>query len=210
MRSRILPPYLRASVSGTAQVETKQAGWPKSISPNFSDWQRGDILLVHASGTPKDWAIQTGQKLSFNRATRDGANFVHAGIYVGGTDIVDVTTSLGLAQRSVWAYAETCPLALMRLAGKSKAERERISDCAVAWATGKQPYSLLALLMSKLVPNTTPDRDHLYCSTFVGKVVEDGCTLQLHGPLQYRPLYPGTLSEHAALDRVGLEWRRCT
>ena len=86
---------------GNAPVETKVApNWPHSLCPNFSDWLPGDIVLFRSGRQLKDTAIVLAQACSFSPVTRSGCHFVHAAIYVGDGDIVDITAS-GLAKRSI-------------------------------------------------------------------------------------------------------------
>lgn len=208
MRSLLLPTVGNADLSdGPPREPSPPRGWPGHLVPNFSEWLPGDIILVESSGSPRDMAITIGQLLSFNSATRAGSAFVHAAVYVGGGEIVDITTGLGVAKRLIWPYCQTSALASRRVPNLTSSERDHIAAKASKFAMSGQPYSWWALTLSKLLPNTVPDPDHLYCSTLVGDMVDKGCGVQLHGPSQFRPLYPGTLAGHPALDPVELEWR---
>lgn len=208
MRSGLLPVVGAADLSDSPPREySAPAGWPGHIVPNFSEWCLGDIVLVHSDGSAKDVLISAGQAASRSRATRDGCMFVHAAVYVGDDSIVDMTVAHGLAKRSIWPYCQTNPIVLRRIPNLTLHERFRIADEAELLARGGHNYSWWSLILSKLVPGTVPDPQNLYCSTFVGEVVDRGCGLQLYFQPAYRPLYPGTLAEHQALDVVDLEWR---
>ena len=208
MRSLELPKVGDADLSDGPPVEPLvPALWPGTTVPNFSQWLPADIVLVHSSGSFKDLAISASQLASFNRATRAGFQYVHAALYVGNGEIIDSTATLGLARRSLWEYVKDHRVALRRLPGLLQAERDLIVAKAEAMQRLALPYSRWELIWSKLVPNTLPDPEHLYCSTFIAHVVENGGGPQLAAQTMYRPLYPATLAEHRALDAIELEWR---
>jgi hypothetical protein len=97
---------------------------------------------------------------------------------------------------------------LRRLCNLSMSQRNDIVQVANSLAASAQNYSWWELALSKLIPQTTPHPDKLFCSTLVGHAVQKACGVQLHALPIYRPLYPGTLAEHQGLDMVELEWRR--
>ncbi|MCU0940147.1 MAG: hypothetical protein MUC86_13680 [Burkholderiaceae bacterium] len=197
-----------ADLSDSPPVEPLlPANWPGTVVPNLSQWQAADIVLVHSSGSLKDLAISASQWASFNRATRVGCQYVHAALYVGDGEIIDSTTALGLARRSLWDYVKDHRITLRRVPNLSQTERDRIVAEAEAMRLLQLPYSRWELIWSKLVPNTLPDPEHLYCSTFIGHVVNKGAGRQLAAQTMYRPLYPATLAEHKGLDAIELEWR---
>lgn len=211
MRSLELPKVGDADLSDGPPVEPLvPASWPNTIVPNFSQWLAADIVLVHSSGSLKDLGIAASQVLSFNRATRIGCRYVHAALYVGDGEIIDSTAALGLARRSLWEYVKDHRVALRRVPNLMQADRDRIVAVAEAMRLLQLPYSHWELIWSKLVPNTLPDPEHLYCSSLIGHVVERGGGPQLAAQTMYRPLYPATLAEHKALDAIELEWRPAT
>jgi uncharacterized protein YycO len=184
--------------------------WPASLRlcPNFSDWLPGDIVLVRTRGFghAKDMAIVSMQAASFNKPTRDGQNYVHAAIYVGNGDIVDITAA-GVARRSVWTYCQDHAVIVRRYGDLSRAQRIDIAQFALSLVPQGQAYSWAELVKSKIVPGTIPQNNALYCSTLVGLAYQRAAGVQLHARSFYKPLYPGTLAQHYALEVVDLEWR---
>lgn len=206
-----LAPYRETETSlltSDRRIETQvPPGWSHPKCPNFGDWLPGDIFLVRSNGNAPHRAIEVAQRTSLNRATREGSVYVHAAVYVGNGEIVDITPKLGVARRSVWEYCERHAIALRRLPYLSPTDSDAIAVTANELATQGLSYSWGQLVLSKLVPKTIPQPEKLYCSTLVGHVFEQACDIQLHAQPMYRPLYPGTLAEHQALDVVLLEWR---
>lgn len=180
-------------------------GWPHSLVPNFSDWQPADIVLVANDGSLAGNAIVVSQRVSLSGATRAGAKYTHAALYVGNGILVDATVGDGIAQRTVWDYCQLRTLALRRVPRLSRAQANNI--VLKARSHLGQSYSWLGVIASKLIPKTEPNPDRLYCSTYVGLVVAQGSGRTLASMPQYKPLHPGTLAGHAGLDRVDLEWR---
>ena len=201
-----LPAFGLALLSGNEPSESL-AGWPEDICPNFSDWLPGDIVLIRSTGQGQDAIIEQGQRFSFNRATRDGSMYVHAAIYAGNGEIVDITRPLGIAKRSLWAYCQSNAVAVRRMRSLTMQQHQDIADHAQKLLPLGLDYSLAQLVLSKIIPKQAPNKDSLYCSTLVGLAVEKGCGKNLAGPWIYRPLHPGTLAEHQDLDPVQLEWR---
>ncbi len=192
---------------GNAPVETSvPPNWPDSLCPNFSDWLPGDIVLFRSGRQLKDTAIVLAQACSFSPVTRAGCHFVHAAIYVGEGDIVDITAS-GVAKRSVWTYCEHHTTTVRRYGGLDALERNSIAQFALSLVSQGHAYSWSQLVGSKLIPGTEPQTDGLYCSTLVGLAYQKAAGVQLHARWFYKPLYPATLSEHMVLDKVLLEWR---
>ena len=70
-----------------------------------------------------------------------------------------------------------------------------------------EPYSVIQVIISKLIPGTMPVLDALYCSTLVGLVVADATGVDLSSDPAHQPLHPGTLAAHPELTDVLLEWR---
>lgn len=192
-------------LSGFELREPVPPGWPSSRVPNFSDWQPADIVLVANDGSVAGNAIAWSQRASLSPATRVGAKYTHAALYVGSGMLIDATAGDGIAERSVWDYCQVRTLTLRRLPSLSQALADNIVLKARSHV-GKA-YSWLGVIASKLIPLTEPHPDRLYCSTFVGLVVAQGSGRQLASLPRYKPLHPGTLAGHAGLDRVGLEWR---
>lgn len=181
------------------------AGWPSQLVPNFSDWQPADIVLVGNDRTLAGNAIVASQYASLSGATRAGAQYTHAALYVGNGLLVDATAGAGIAERSVWDYCQFRMLALRRVPGLSRVQADNIVIKARSHL-GKS-YSWLGVIASKLIPQTEPNPDRLYCSTLVGLVVAQGSGRKLASIPRYKPLHPGTLAGHWGLDRVDLEWR---
>jgi len=208
LRSNFLPKVGDADLSDSPPTERSVPwGWPHTISPHFSDWAKGDIVLIESSGSLKDLGIVARQAVSRNRATRVGRTWVHAALYAGGGEIIDITLTLGAATRSLWVYCKDHDITVRRVPNLTDAQRDSTVDVASRLVARGVPYSKWQLIVSTLVPNTVPVPDELYCSTFVGYAFDAGCQIQLHAQSMYRPLYPGTLAEHQALDKVDLEWR---
>jgi cell wall-associated NlpC family hydrolase len=173
--------------------------------PNFSDWQPADIVLVGNDGTLAGNAIVGLQHASLSAATRAGAKYTHAALYAGNGMLIDATAGAGTAEHTVWDYCQLRTLALRRVPGLSRVQSDNIVLKARSHLGSS--YSWLGVIASKLIPQTEPNPDRLYCSTFIGLVVAQGSGRMLASMPRYRPLHPGTLAGHAGLDRVELEWR---
>jgi cell wall-associated NlpC family hydrolase len=183
------------------------AAWPGTYVPNFSDWQEGDIVLVHRTPDSIGLGIQASQAASFSPVTRAGAVCSHAAIYVGAGMVVDATVSAGVSAQSVWNYCQTRAIQVRRLTDPSIPMAD-IADIAVeAQRHIGRPYSLLQAIVSKVVPGSVPTPNALYCSTFVGLVVANATGYDLSFDPQHQPLHPGTLAAHPDLTDVLLEWR---
>lgn len=181
------------------------AKWPAPLVPNFSDWSEADIVLVGNDGTAAGNLIVTSQYASISAATRAGALYTHAALYIGNGMLIDSTAKVGIAARPVWEYCKDRQLTVRRVPGLSDAETSQIVSKAKSH-DGKA-YSWFQLIASKFIPLTEPHPEHLYCSTFVGLVVAQGSGRKLSSQWRHRPLHPGTLAGHGGLDTVLLEWR---
>jgi cell wall-associated NlpC family hydrolase len=173
--------------------------------PNFSDWQPADIVLVGNDGTLAGNSIVALQYASLSAATRAGAKCTHAALYVGNGMLIDATAGAGIAEHTVWDYCQFRALMLRRVPGLSRVQSDNIVRRARSHLGSS--YSWLGVIASKLIPQTEPNPDRLYCSTFIGLVVAQGSGRTLASMPRYKPLHPGTLAGHAGLDRVELEWR---
>lgn len=206
MHSAELPPVAQADLSDSPPRETTvPPGWPSPLVPNFSGWQPADIVLVGNDGTLAGNVIVASQYASLSGATRAGAKYTHAAIYVGNGMLVEAIVGAGVAERSVWDYCQFRTLALRRVPALSRAQASNIVLAARSHLG--QSYSWLGAIASKLIPQTEPNPDRLYCSTYVSLVVAQGSGRMLASMPRYKPLHPGTLAGHAGLDRVDLEWR---
>ena len=206
MLSPELPAVAQADLSDFPPREAAVPhGWPHPLVPNFSDWQPADIVLVGNDGTLAGNAIVMTQNASLSAATRAGAKFTHAALYVGSGMLIDATVGAGIAEHTVWDYCQFRTLALRRVPGLSQA----LADSIVLKARSHlgKSYSWLGVIASKLIPQTEPDPGRLYCSTYIGLVVAQGSGRKLASIPRYKPLHPGTLAGHAGLDHVALEWR---
>jgi hypothetical protein len=126
-----LPASTVVTAPGAAKVEPNvPPGWPHWLCPNFSDWQLGDIVLVRSNGSPKDRGIAALQYVSLSPATRAGFLYIHAAIYVGNGEIVDITAK-GVAKRSVWTYCEHHAITLRRSPDVTQPEQGRIVQFAL-------------------------------------------------------------------------------
>jgi cell wall-associated NlpC family hydrolase len=183
------------------------SGWPAKQVPNFSDWNAGDILLVHRTLDVVGRGIVLSQTLSLSPITSKGAEWTHAAIYVGGGILIDATLRKGVAAHSVWDYASTRQIRVRRIADPSVPASDIADIASEAHRHIGKSYSLLQAIASKLVPGTVPDPNALYCSTFVGLVVANATQIDLSSDPMHQPLHPGTLAEHGDLADVDLEWR---
>ena len=208
MASRVLPPATQAAeVVAPRREPNVPPGWPGSYVPNFSDWRLGDIVLVHRSADLVGAAIQAAQAASRSSVTKAGRVCSHAAIYVGDGEVVDATVDAGVALRSVWGYCQTRAIQLRRLVHPSIPASDIADIAAGARSHIGEPYSVLQVIISKLVPGTVPVPEALYCSTMVGLVVAEATGVDLSSAPIHQPLHPGTLAAHRELQDVLLEWR---
>ncbi len=187
----MLPAIGRAVVDGATPVEPQvPAGWCGHLVPNFSQWQRGDVLLVASDDSLASRGIQWVQGLARQRAVREAAHFTHAAVYIGDGDLIDVTREDGISRRAVWFYCRHRDLLVRRLPARGIPAPQIAAIAEVAARHVGEPYSVTAALFSKLIPGTEPDPKRLYCSTFVGLVVAEATGLQLAERRVQRPLHP--------------------
>ena len=208
MLSGLLPAIGDADLSDRPRDERAvPADWPGHLAPNFSEWAPGDIVLVDGDGSAGAIGIQLAQALSRNPQVRPAARFTHAAIYIGGGMLVDATRHDPIMKRSVWYYCQHRALMLRRLPDTAIPITD-IEDIAVAAISHiSKPYSLSAAIFSKLIPGTEPDPQRLYCSTFIGLVVDQATGVRLTAQREHRPLHPATLAVHPELRTVDVEWR---
>jgi cell wall-associated NlpC family hydrolase len=165
---------------GNAPVETKvPPNWPHPLCSKLSDWLPGDIVLFRSGRQLKDTAIVLAQACSFSPVSRAGCHFVHAAIYVGEGDIVDITAS-GVAKRSIWTYCEHHATTVRRYTGLDTLERNNIVQFALSLVSQGHAYSWSQLVGLTLIPGTGPQTDGLYCSTLVGLTYQKAAGVQLH------------------------------
>lgn len=211
MPSFELPSHAEAARQGVGRAPrdpNAPPGWPGTYVPNLSDWRLGDILLAKGTGLV-GVGIQLGQSITARPHMALGAAWTHAAIYVGGGMVVDATGKLGVDEQSLWNYVERRPITLRRITDPAvtRAEIDDIAACARTHIG--EPYSTLQVILAKLGWGTaqTPNRNALYCSTFVGLVVTEATQVELASKKRYQPLYPGVLATHPGLTSVPLEWR---
>ena len=207
MHSRsVLPPHGRAKDGPRCANQPLISAWAGISIPNFGDWRRGDVILVEADSTLLGRGLRGSQAVSLKAAQRSGARWSHAGIYVGADQIVEMNYGSGLVQRSVWHHCQTRALMVRRLRGAETNRQwgDDIANAAVAHAP--QKYATGELLRSKLWPNSVPNPNKLFCSTFVGMVVAAATPVQLYAMKAHRPLYPSVLANHPDLDDVPTRW----
>ena len=210
MVSSVLP-ALRDALTQPAPVHRETPvplAWPAKLVPNFSDWQLGDVVLVHGGNDFRGKGIRITQILSTHRGMRVGRACTHAGIYVGNGAMVDATPANGVAERSVGDYCQSRALQVRRLADMSIPNADVLDIAAQALKLVGQPYSMVAAVGAKLWPGTSPNPGALYCSTLVGVAVARATGLDLARDPANRPLYPAVLAVHKELRDVALEWRR--
>jgi cell wall-associated NlpC family hydrolase len=186
---------------------TVPAGWVSpALLPNLDAWQRGDVVLVSATADASGALIRTAQRVSLNRLMVQGHAWSHAAIYVGKGQIVDACFGQPVACRSVWEYCSTRALTVRRIDDPSVPLKDvtAIADAALSYV-GK-PYSAIEAVLSKLVRGRKPRPDRLICSTLVGLAIQDGTGVDLSASPEHRPLFPGVIAEHPALQTVLLEW----
>lgn len=209
MTSLVLPAAHDAALALSSGWErTAPSSWPGTYCPNFSDWRLGDIVLVHGARGLSGLLIRAAQQASLNRLSRLGSIVSHAGIYVGNGMLVDARYGEPVSERSVWQYCQSRPLRLRRLRNDGSLPSTAGDDIAAAARLHiGEPYSVLAAILSKVLPRTTPKRRALYCSTLVGLVVSDATGVNLSSDIAHRPLHPAVLAAHPDLEDVLLEWR---
>jgi uncharacterized protein YycO len=162
---------------------------------------------VHADASLLGQALMLGQAFSFNPYIAGGCHCTHAGIYAGQGMVVDATPRQGVSRRRVVDYCETRRLELRRIVSPW-IPRTLVEDIAhFAAAEVGQPYSRLKVVVDKIWPGQHPDRDRLYCSTFVGLMVAQATGVRLWADPQFRPFYPAVLATHPDLTRIPLQWR---
>jgi cell wall-associated NlpC family hydrolase len=175
--------------------------WPGTYCPNFSDWAPGDIVLVHRTQDITGILLAAGQLASLKSSIRKSYHVTHAGIYVGGGRMIDATPGRPVDTVSLWEYCQTRPLELRRV---PDVVGQDIADAANSHLG--QSYSILQVVLSKLVPGTKVVPDAVYCSILVGAVVTEATGIVLESDPKYRPLYPAVLARHPGLQIVNLEW----
>jgi hypothetical protein len=175
--------------------------------PNFSDWQPGDVVLVATAGDKAGKAVQLIQQLSQPQRDHEAARFTHAAVYVGNGTVIDAVPSGPIAPRSVWAYCQFRDLMLRRVPARGDASSAVANIAKAAQRHVGKPYSLSAAAVAVLLPDTAPDRERLFCSSFVDLVVAEATDLLLSSRREHRPLLPATLVNHPELQPVQLEWR---
>lgn len=165
------------------------------------------MVLVASDNSKAGVGVRAAQRLSRHRWVREAAEFTHAGIYIGDGMLIDATPLDAITRRSVWFYCQRRALMVRRVpaAGIPAADIEAIAAKAATHLG--EAYSVSAAVFSKLLPGTEPDRHRLYCSTFVGLVIEEATGLRLTERREHRPLHPATLAGHPELQTVELEWR---
>jgi cell wall-associated NlpC family hydrolase len=181
--------------------------WPGAQVPNFSDWQEGDIVLVHRAQDAIGIAIQALQAASLSPVTRAGSLCSHAAIYIGDGMVVDATPAAGVSAQSIWNYCQTRSIQVRRLSEPSIPEFDIANIATLARQHVGEPYSVIQAILSKLFPGTLPIPNALYCSTLVGLVIADATGVDLSSDPVHQPLHPGTLAAHPDLMDVLLEWR---
>lgn len=211
----ILPPANEAASTGTVSSEPNPPkGWPGVYVPNFSEWQRGDIVLVRSDRTATGRFIEAGQVLSTSAAMRAGREWTHAAIYVGDGMVIDATPRQPIMRRSVWAYCQDRPIAVRRLRAGPQVTGAQVQSIATA-AEGflQLPYSMWRVVIDKLKPRWFSSQtqrgsgQRLYCSTLVARAVVEATEIDLASEAAHRPLYPAVLWSHPLLDPVHVEWR---
>ena len=206
--SAVLPPLADANLAEDAAVETAiPSGWPGRWVPNFSDWHRGDILLVAAGGSKAGLLVQAAQGTLRNASVRQAARFTHAAVYAGNGLLIEATPGRPIGRQTVWHYCRQRAMMLRRLPATAiaQAQIDAIADAASAHIG--QPYSRTEAVLSRLVPGRETDPNRIFCSSFIDVVVAEATGLRLSALLEHRPLYPATLVTHPDLMTVPLEWR---
>lgn len=185
------------------------AGWPGHLCPNFSDWEVGDILLVHRDNTATGRAITAAQTASAKPLMIQGARCSHAAVYVGNGTVVDATFGNLVGERSVWGYCHQRSIQVRRISHPNITVAKRRAIGPGSRKFIGQPYSAWEAVVYKLVPNRVPKRRALYCSTLVAFAVADATNgLNLASRPAWRPLYPAVLASHRWMTDVMLEWRQ--
>jgi hypothetical protein len=109
---------------------------------------------------------------------------------------------------SVWKYCQHRSIRVRRLDQPfTPAHGWQAAAAARDLAARGAAYSYGEVVASKLIPARQPNPERLYCSTFVGLIINASTGFSLYDETRYRPLFPSTLATHRSLLDVPLEWR---
>lgn len=208
MRS-VLPPAKKVPPAQVRRTNgAPPAGWPAPVWPNFHDWLPGDIIFVRqAEGSAKDAAIVAGQLSRFGPWHRASpyASVVHACLYYGSGEIVNMRMTEGLERLSAWHYVEGSPIEVMRL---PDLDVERVVHRMETDLANKLTYSFRNILRDASgerelrMEEKAPD----YCSAHVARVIALGDGRNLAQEPDNRPPWPAMLASHPDLVPVTLHW----
>ena len=166
------------------------------------------MLLVAGNGSKPCQMIEAYQLATVGAVARPYARFTHAALYVGNGQLVDATLELGIAHHSVWIYCQDRELTVRRLPSRSLSASDIARIGSAAQKHVGRSYSLAEAMRSALMPDTAPDIEHLYCSTFVGLVLAQATGVVLWEHREHRPLHPAKLAAHPQLAIVPVAWCR--
>jgi uncharacterized protein YycO len=200
-----------------AGVSSAPLGWhDPSFVPNFRTWQKGDIVLVSASGLA-GVAISGGQWVVSN-APLTACRWSHCGIYIGGGNIIDALPNpQGVRVRSLTPYCERRMISVRRARVGTNLlmplqDGEDIAD--FAYRQIGAPYAVAHLLRLALswirgqAGSFRPDpfARKYYCSSFIVQAYAAAGSIRLDGPGNC-PCLPATLDQHLDLVPVPVAWQ---
>ncbi len=207
MANLVLAPHASAARLQSEIAETPVPGWPGSSIPNFSRWRSGDIVLVRRDRGLAGLLLSGGQYFSRSAASRNNREWTHAGLYVGGGEIVEAIFGDGIVKSSIWKYCQYRAICVRRIRAPFTGADGAVAAKAALGYVG-QPYAWQEVALSKLIPARESQPGRLYCSTFVGIAINASTGYSLYGDSEHLPLQPATLAAHPGLADVRVQWRR--
>jgi hypothetical protein len=108
--------------------------------------------------------------------------------------IVDATLGAGVSAQSVGNYCQHRASQVRRLSDPPIPEADVAEIAVKAKQHIGEPYSVIQVIISELLPGTVPIPLQLYCSTLVGLVVAEATGVELSSDRAYQPLRLGTLA----------------
>ena len=182
-------------------------GWPGTQCPNFSNWQAGDIVLVHKDQSFAGRIVPAAQAVTFNKLMYTGRHVTHVGVYLGSGKMIDAMPGRDIGVVSVFNYCQNRAVQVRRLADSSLLPSSGADIARAALVFDSKPYSMMQAVFAKFWPNTKANPKRLYCSTLVEHAVYVATQVDLTADPKHQPLYPGVLLYHRNFPDVLLEWR---
>lgn len=218
----VLPSLLDAIAGGhhVPPPVHKPFGWTLILTPDFDDWQSGDIVLVEKRGI-NGALIAVGQGILLSSVSSN-TQWSHCGIYIGGGRIVDAMPgkNVGVRKRLLDDYTSKRATALLRLAIDGTlidpAIGRLVARAAEALLTYRYSIKNLAALAVRfllkkagIVPGMKPvakDIKKLYCSSLV-VVAYRAIGVNIDYDPNVLPCMPANLPAHQDLYSQVTDWR---